>query len=223
MLINRQALAAVRQAAAKTTDHRYALHGVRVENDTIVSTDGNMLLYARQPQSRDDIDYPERPQNVREPVGDVSEPVTVMVPADIVDAAVKVGAKRHHAGAVGEHIAVIAKNGADGPARVVATTLSGVPVDTDIPGDETADRTFPAWEKVVPDWETHVSVTLSADILHRLAKAAKLSKGHIPYVTFDIAAPDSDGGSPMLGPVRVRLSGDVEVKGVVMPVDTKNK
>jgi len=212
-LLNRRTLAAVNQASCKgQPDTRYGLDGVKLDGQTIVATDGHLLFYAESPAEMPASDWPEVLEGVRESVTDPGADATVFLPNQIVTDACKVGAKAKIN--IGEHIAVVQANGS--PPRIVASNVStNAALDRDIVDDP---QTFPKWDRVIPTAAAIVSVTISADLLIRIGKAAKLAAGTKKAgVTFAISQPADPKGIVLEG-VKLKLTGSPTVLGVVMPM-----
>ena len=215
-LLNRRTLAAVQQASCKgQPDTRYGLDGVQLDGQTIVATDGHLLFYAESPAEMPASDWPDVLAGVRESVAEPAADASVFLPNQLVTDVCKVGAKAKIN--IGEHIAVVQANGS--PGRIVASNVSTeASLDRDIYKSD-SERVFPKWDRVIPKAAAIVSVTIGADLLIRIGKAAKLAagKGSTAAVNFAISQPADPKGT-VLEAVKLKLTGSPTVLGVVMPM-----
>ena len=209
--IDKHVAAALTQGLPTRTDTRSNLRGIKLDADgTTVATDGHLLLTA-PPSTAAAGDYPVRPPGVQRDLTDVDGAVTAILPREVLDAARTV--IRRTSLSIYDQIVVTA--GENGHCRITSADGTGVVSDTQI---DASDDDYPAWKKVLPTGPVTVRVTLGADLLIRIAKAAKALDGKTPRVTMEFR---HDGDDPTyLNAVGLRLASDYSdpVTGALMPM-----
>lgn len=213
MLIHRDILAAVKQAASKT-DSRYNLEGVRLDGGAIVATGGHVLLYHDTPADTAPENYPELPPGFRTPVSDAGAEVSATVPLTVVDSAIKAVRGRHYIPAY-QHIVATPLEGHG--ARIVATSGNGsVPVDVDVDTDPDGPR-FPDWRNILIKGDTRIRLVLGASQLEQLVKAAKVAGGRDARVIFELTEIPKDGQVRQGVRLEIPTEQGDPIKGVIMP------
>ena len=221
MLVKRELLKALLQATTDE-DTRYFLSAVQVKPDgTVTATNGHMLLIGKETGVvTADAAFPDKGLPV--PRATLSKPVLLSV--SLIQKLLKVMPTKPKADAVLSSILVAENDKAE--AFAAATDLE-TPFVAWLNSEEQA---FPTVEKVLVDRDRrHVKLTLNADLLQRLAKAAQAVTGRKEAaITFEVQTQrkhwfEAKDTTVKSGHINDQVpftisSSEFDVEGVIMPM-----